>query len=203
MNEQDARLWLRGRFGVSRETLLANYVDLLLHEAANQSLISASSIGKIWQRHILDSAQLLGLAPEGSGSWLDVGTGAGLPGLVIAILQDRPVLLVEPRRKRVEFLQRCVDRLGLKAVQIRQAKIAAVQEPESVISARAVAPIARLFAEARQCADDTTVWLLPRGASGREELATVRKSWHGVFHVEQSITDPNSVIVIARQVRPR
>jgi 16S rRNA (guanine527-N7)-methyltransferase len=90
---------------VSRETFdrLVAFVDLLRVAATQQNLVAPSTLETIWERHILDSAQLLRWTTPG-GSWADIGSGAGLPGLVIAILSSNPVTLIEPRRLRAEFL---------------------------------------------------------------------------------------------------
>jgi 16S rRNA (guanine527-N7)-methyltransferase len=87
---------------VSRETLdrLERYADLLRSESAKQNLVSASTLDRLWDRHILDSAQLVKFAPRPDLSWVDIGSGAGLPGIVIAALVTGPVTLVEPRRLR-------------------------------------------------------------------------------------------------------
>ncbi|MEO0699809.1 MAG: RsmG family class I SAM-dependent methyltransferase, partial [Pseudomonadota bacterium] len=99
---------------------LARFAELLLEENQRQNLISKPSETAIWQRHLADSAQLLRFVPretlEASSDsvWLDLGTGAGFPGLVLAALcPEMPFVLVESRVRRVEFLQRCVDELGL------------------------------------------------------------------------------------------
>jgi 16S rRNA (guanine527-N7)-methyltransferase len=86
---------------VSRETSdkLEAYVERLKAESARQNLVSASTLERLWERHILDSAQLVRFEPRPRASWLDVGSGAGLPGIVIACLVDGPVTLVEPRRR--------------------------------------------------------------------------------------------------------
>ena len=84
---------------VSRETLvlLERYADLLREEAAKQNLVSAASLDALWERHIFDSAQLVKFAPDMASSWVDIGSGAGVPGIVIATLVEGPVTLVEPR----------------------------------------------------------------------------------------------------------
>ena len=102
---------------VSRETLekLEAYVASLTRETARQNLISASTLDRVWERHILDSAQLVRFEPKAGASWVDIGSGAGLPGIVIACLVDGRVTLAEPRRLRAEFLHTIVDSLELNA----------------------------------------------------------------------------------------
>lgn len=207
MIEEEARAWVRERFGVPRETLLAEFGDLLRAESARQNLISAASFDSLWARHFVDSAQLIPLAEEaGEGVWLDVGTGAGMPGLVVALLVDRPMVLVEPRSKRAEFLQRCADALGVSGrVMVEQRKIEAVRlaAPAAIISARAVAELSALLSSTAPCTDSSTVWLLPKGRAAQSEVAAARAKWQGSFHVEPSITQPESGIVVARGIRPR
>lgn len=203
MTEEEAREWVRSRFDVSRETLLERFAAMLREESARQNLISASTLDAIWSRHLVDSAQLILLA-DVDGSWIDIGSGAGLPGLVVAALADREVTLVEPRAKRVAFLRDAAEALGLSNVTIAGSRIETHRPAKraAVISARAVAPLYELFAGAQHCTDSSTVWLLPKGRNAESEVEAARGAWQGVFHVEPSITSPDSGIVIARKVRP-
>jgi 16S rRNA (guanine527-N7)-methyltransferase len=181
---------------------LEQLAAIVIAESERQNLISRSTLESIWARHIVDSLQLLPFAPE--GNWLDIGTGAGFPGLAVAAAEpERVIWLVEPRRLRADFLRRAGDALGLRNVTVVSARVEAVQQRAKVISARAVARVGAVLASAVHCARDETIWLLPKGRAAREEVAEARQSWHGVFHVEQSITDPESSIVIARGVRAR
>nr|WP_232328633.1 16S rRNA (guanine(527)-N(7))-methyltransferase RsmG [Sphingomonas horti] len=183
--------------------MLERYVALLLGANATQNLISKATEPAVWSRHILDSAQLVRFAP-GARSWLDVGSGPGLPGLVIAILTGGPMLLVEPRRKRVEFLLDVVLQLGLDWVAVRQASIERVTDQRfGAITARAYAPLPTIFASTIQLTDSSTIWILPKGRSAARELDAAREAWQGVFHVEQSLTNADSRIIVATGVRPR
>jgi 16S rRNA (guanine527-N7)-methyltransferase len=205
VTEDEARQWIRDRFGVPRETALVRYAELIRNEAGNQNLVSAPSLEAIWTRHFVDSAQLLDFAQRPfSGTWLDIGSGAGLPGLVIAIISDCEVILVEPRRKRAEFLQSVVNELGLAATVIAT-RIEQYRPKAAVrfISARAVSSLSNLFENAQHCSSKETVWLLPKGRSAQSELELVRKSWQGSFHVEQSLTQAGSMIVVAQGVQRR
>jgi 16S rRNA (guanine527-N7)-methyltransferase len=203
MTEEDARKWIDQRFGFPRGTIVQRLVERVRAVNAEQNLIAASTLETIWTRHVLDSAQLVPLAAEMTGLWLDIGSGAGFPGLVVAALVELPVLLVEPRRLRAEFLRQCVDDLGLTNVEVIQAKVEAVQRSAAVISARAVAKLPDLLRAAQHCATRETLWLLPKGRSVHEEVADAKRAWHGTFHVEPSLTSPGSAIVVAKGVSPR
>ncbi|AQR74674.1 16S rRNA (guanine(527)-N(7))-methyltransferase RsmG [Sphingomonas sp. LM7] len=206
MTEDEARIWIRDRFGVSRETLLTRYAELLRAEAANQNLIASSTLATLWARHFVDSAQLLSLVADAPrGTWLDVGSGAGLPGLVAAILLDRPVVLVEPRARRVEFLRNVINGLKLPRVTVEASRVETYRPKNraAIVSARAVAELDRLLTSAAHCADSSTLWVLPKGRNAQSEVEAAQAKWQGVFHVEPSITQPDSGIVVARGVRPR
>lgn len=183
---------------------MAEFARLLIDESARQNLIAPSTLESIWSRHIVDSAQLIGLAAGNEGDWLDIGSGAGFPGLVVAALTERRTVLVEPRKRRVEFLQAAAETLGIASrVSVIAGKVESVSEPVAVISARAVAQLNALLASAVQCSRRKTLWILPKGRTAREEVAVAEQTWHGVFHVEQSITDPESLIVLAKGVSRR
>jgi 16S rRNA (guanine527-N7)-methyltransferase len=190
---------------VSRETSekLQRFVALLTEESERQNLIARSTIGSLWSRHILDSAQLLRYAPATAARWVDIGSGAGLPGLVLAILTSQSTTLVEPRRLRADFLQHCVDDLQLSHCQVHCGKVERETGSFDVITARAVAPADRLFSLTRHLAHAGTRWILPKGQSGAKELAEVQRAWQGRFQSEPSITEGDAVILVAEGVRPR
>ncbi|NLS26900.1 Ribosomal RNA small subunit methyltransferase G [Sphingomonas sp. S2M10] len=207
MTEAEARLWVRERYGVSRETQLATFGSILTTEAEHQNLIARSTLESLWSRHLTDSAQLVPLS-EGApqGAWLDVGSGAGLPGLVAALLTDRVVVLVEPRAKRVLFLRDAAERLGIAdRVTVIGSKVESFRPalPVAVVSARAVAELSALMLSTVHCTDLSTVWLLPKGRSAQSEVDAARAKWQGRFHVEPSITQPDSGIVVATQIGAR
>jgi 16S rRNA (guanine527-N7)-methyltransferase len=189
---------------VPRETLdkLERYVALLREESARQNLISASTLEQIWERHILDSAQLVRFAPKPSASWADIGSGAGLPGIVIACLVEGPVTLVEPRRLRAEFLHKVAESLQLSA-KVVTAKAERAEGLFDVVTARAVAPLTQLFEISKHLSTGNTVWALPKGRSAKAELAEAQRTWQGEFHVERSVTDADSWIVVATGVRAK
>jgi 16S rRNA (guanine527-N7)-methyltransferase len=189
---------------VSRETFerLSAYVERLKCEATRQNLVSRSSLEHVWERHILDAAQLVRFEPNGGASWLDVGSGAGLPGIVIACLVDGPVTLLEPRRLRSEFLRETVELLGLATV-VECAKVERIAGRFDVITGRAVAPLAKFFEMSHHLSTEKTVWVLPKGRRAQSELAEAKRAWQGVFHVERSATDADSWIVVGTGVRAK
>jgi 16S rRNA (guanine527-N7)-methyltransferase len=191
---------------VSRETfsLLESYVELLKAANRDQNLIAASTLASIWERHILDSAQLVRFEPHAGASWVDIGSGAGLPGIIIAALIDGPVTLVEPRRLRVAFLEAAVDALGLSnRIIIVPTKIENVRGQFDVITARAVAPLGRLLGLAHHLAHNGTVWALPKGKNAKSELAEARRSWQCDGRSEASCTDPQAKILVLSKVRAK
>lgn len=189
---------------VSRETFekIEVYVALLREEAARQNLISASTLDHVWERHILDSAQLVRFEPRVGASWADIGSGAGLPGIVVACLVEGPVTLIEPRRLRAEFLHKVVEALRIDAT-IFAGKVERAEGEYEVITARAVARLGETLRISQHLSTIKTVWALPRGRSADAELVEARRAWQGVFHVEQSVTDADSGIVVATGVRAR
>ncbi|WP_129793504.1 16S rRNA (guanine(527)-N(7))-methyltransferase RsmG [Sphingosinicella sp. CPCC 101087] len=202
MNEEEARAWLAVRYDVSRETLdrLDAYARLLREENARQNLVSAASLDHLWHRHIVDSAQLLRFAPATEASWVDLGSGAGFPGLIVALLHRGPVTLVEERRLRVEFLIRAAECLGVD-VEVVGARVERVP-PRSfdVISARAFAALPRLLGLGARFSTAKTVWILPKGRNAQSELEALDPSWQGGFHLEPSFTDAESAIIVAEGV---
>lgn len=204
MTEDEAKGWIAERHGDAAVDRLTVLVDHVVNETLRQNLIAPSTVDHIWDRHIVDSAQLLVHAPD-AGHWLDVGSGAGFPGIVLAILGAHQISLVEPRRRRATFLSDLVQALDLDAarVQVQCARVEAVAVSADVITARAVASLDNLFDWCARSATINTRWILPKGKSALEEVASAQKAWHGVFHVEHSITDPTSMIVLASGVTRR
>jgi 16S rRNA (guanine527-N7)-methyltransferase len=191
---------------VSRETfkLLERYAALLTAASAEHNLIAASTVDDVWERHIIDSAQLVRFNPKPDASWIDIGSGAGLPGIVIAIISGQPMTLVEPRRLRVEFLDHVVGELDLASrVRVIHGKADKVSGKYDVITARAVAPTDRLLGITLHLSHRGTVWLLPKGRSGKSDLADATRTWQGAFRSENSLTDAQAIIVIASGVHAK
>lgn len=191
---------------VSRETYvrLEQFAGLLRIESGRQNLVSRSTLGELWERHIADSAQLLRYAPRPSASWVDVGSGAGLPGIVVACLGEESVGLLEPRRLRAQFLRSVVDDLSLSdRVTVRASKVQAVTGAFDVITARAVASVDAVLAMTVHLSHPGTVWVLPRGRGAKSELEEARRNWHCQARAEVSMTDPDSEILVLHAVHSK
>ena len=189
---------------VPRETLdrLQQFAALLKAESARQNLVSASTLDSLWDRHIIDSAQLVRFEPNPGAAWVDIGSGGGLPGIVIASLVEGRVTLVEPRRLRAEFLHKVSESLEIGAV-VLCAKAERVEGSFDVITGRAVAQMGQFLKLSAHLSTRNTVWALPKGRNAPQELAEAQKAWQGEFHVERSVTDADSWIVVGTGVRAR
>lgn len=189
---------------VSRETKakLELFIELLLQENGRQNLISRQSESDIRTRHITDSLQLLDHA-SADASWLDIGSGPGLPGLVLAIEGVRHITLVEPRKLRTDFLHRCCETLDLRNVKVINGKVENIAGQFDVVTARAVATLDKLFKMASPLIAPNGRWVLPKGRSAEKELAEARTTWQGEFELKPSRTDPEARILVAQRVRRR
>jgi 16S rRNA (guanine527-N7)-methyltransferase len=207
-SEADARDWLTGTLGIDPDGMarLEHLAALLVEENERQNLVARGSLPHVWQRHIVDSAQLLhvsrGTSPD--GLWLDLGTGAGFPGLVIAALQpEREVVMVDSRRLRTEWLARAATALGLTRARVVLSRVEDLpSRAHAVISARAFAPLDRLLSVSARFSTPETLWLLPKGAKARHELQELAASWRHTFHVEQSLTDSAAGVLIGHLLAP-
>lgn len=193
---------------VSRETLerLEVYADLLRRWTARINLVSKSTLDHIWERHFLDSAQLLPLAPAVARRWTDLGSGGGFPGLVIAILAaemhpDLRVTLIESDRRKAEFL-RTVGRETSTSVEVVAGRAEEVPGTTAdVVSARALAPLKALLPLVERHLAPGGIALLPKGAGHRQERDEALETW--AFDCENipSRTDPGAVILKVGDIR--
>jgi 16S rRNA (guanine527-N7)-methyltransferase len=204
MQEDEARRWVEDHWNVPRETMrrIDLFAELLRTENERQNLVSRGSLDCLWSRHIADSAQLLLWAPSTEASWIDLGSGSGFPGLVVALLHAGEVSLIEERRLRIEFLNQAVSILGLEgSTAVIGARVERVPpRPFDVISARAFAPLPKLLELGTRFSTAKTRWILPKGRNARSELEAVSRSWQGEFRLEPSRTDPDAGIIIAEGV---
>lgn len=198
MTEEESRALILERWGATAVDRLAVFELMLIEESAAQNLMSRSTFDHLWTRHFLDSAQLVAYDGALPGPWVDIGSGAGFPGLVVAIVKAGPMILVEPRGRRVSFLRAVVAELGLGHVEIFEGKAEGVPATSArTISARAVASVDKLLAMTDHLRCSKTTLIFPRGRSGRDELAKLPPKWQKLFHVEHSLTDRESLILVA------
>ena len=187
---------------VSRETLarLEAYAALLTLWSARINLIGRSTIADLWRRHILDSAQLWPLLPASAQTLIDLGSGAGFPGLVLAILGVPRVELVEADSRKCAFLREAA-RVTEVDVTIRPWRIQAVPaHPVDVVTARACAPLDRLLELAQPfLGSGSEAWFL-KGERAAEELTLARKGWTMTASLSQSRSDPRGVVLRLQQV---
>ena len=145
-------------FHVNHSPVSSSSLGLILDEMPRQNLIAASTAEHIWARHIVDSAQLVPMAPTGARGWIDIGSGAGFPGIVVALMcPELRMTLVESRRKRIDFLQHLAEALGPRRSRDgrgRQRLEMLDGDRHDVISARAFAPLDRLLPLAHRFSGD-------------------------------------------------
>lgn len=208
MTTDPGREEFRSAFDVSRETmdLLGVYVQELARWSARINLVAPSTLQEAWRRHILDSAQLFALARPTVG-WADLGSGGGLPGLVVAILArekwpDMQMHLVESDRRKATFLRQMAARFQLK-VQVhadRAENLAPIGA--GVVSARALAPLPRLLPLVRRHLAPGGTALIPKGRQWRAEVEDCNAATLGPFTVHQSRVDPDSVVLELTGLKP-
>ena len=189
-------------FDVSRETSkrLAMHIDLLEQWNPRINLVAKTTIPDVWSRHVADSAQLWRLRPAGARLWLDLGSGAGFPGLVIAILAaelepDLRVALVESDQRKAAFLSTVVRKTGLRA-EIRPERIERLPPMAAdIVSARALAPLPALLDMLEMHRAPGGIGLFPKGASVHKEIAEAAARWRFDHVIHASLTDPQAAIV--------
>jgi 16S rRNA (guanine527-N7)-methyltransferase len=192
---------------VSRETLsrLKTYLSMLEDWNARHNLVSDASLKDAWRRHFLDSAQLAPLVPHTATSMVDLGSGAGFPGLVLAeFMRERPgfrSVLYEATGKKIRFLDAVASRLGLK-VELRNMRIeSAKPEAFDVVTARALAPLPRLLPYAQRFWGPHTIGLFLKSQNVGPELTESLKCWRMRLGQHLSLSDSSGLIIEVRELR--
>ena len=187
---------------VSRETIVLLQRLGLLVEKWNKSinLISKKTVPEIWNRHILDSAQIFYANKKSFKKWLDMGSGAGFPGLVVAILaQDKNIggetVLVESDKRKCVFLSTVKRELNLNLSIINNRIESCDSQQADVISARALADLPSLLDLSFNHLSDDTTLIFSKGKSWKEELVAAEKTWNFSWEAVTSITDAKSVVL--------
>lgn len=201
------------RFDVPRGTLAALdvYAAMLEEWQARMNLVGPSTLPHIWERHFADSAQLLALAGNDAAaatgkSWIDIGAGAGFPGLVIAVMDPAArVTLVESIAKKCRFLAAVVEALGLgERVSIENRRVETLPRQKfDIVTARALARLDQVFDWGVDHAGSGTRWLLPKGVRVGEEIEAAERRFAFEHMLVPSITDADARIVVAKGVKRR
>lgn len=193
--------------GVSRETLtkMQTFVGLLEKWQLAINLVGRGSFGDVWRRHMLDSAQLAvhlpGPAFDPGRRWIDLGSGAGFPGLVLALMGWGPIELIESDARKGQFLREAARVCGA-AVTVRTSRIEALAPfPAAVVTARALAPLDRLCALAAPFVTQDTVLLFLKGQDVDTELTSARKNWTMDIERLPSRSDPSGTILRIRHLK--
>ncbi|RYG91328.1 16S rRNA (guanine(527)-N(7))-methyltransferase RsmG [Loktanella sp. IMCC34160] len=197
-----------GAGDVSRETYdrLKAFEGLVAKWSPRINLVSKSDLSDIWGRHILDSLQLVPLVPGAPQSWVDLGSGGGFPGIVIAIVArdhwpDLTTTLIESDQRKATFLRTAIRELDLAAT-VRTERIEeAPPQAADVLTARALAALDGLFAYAEQHLAPDGVAIFPKGRRADEEIAQARENWTFDLQETQSITDPEARILTVRNIK--
>ncbi len=178
------------------------YRVMLVEANGRMNLVGASTLDHFWNRHFVDSAQLRLFAPQAK-TWADLGTGAGLPGVVLAILLKRAagarVHLVESVAKKAGFLREVVSALNLPA-EVRHARAEELKLKVDVVTARACAPLHRLFGYAAPHLRGGGEALFLKGESVEAELAEARRTWRFDAEVKPSLSDPRGRVLRVSQL---
>jgi len=193
------------QFNVSRESLahLECYVAILLQWQQRINLIGSSTVDQVWQRHILDALQLIPLLPPGTKTIADLGSGAGIPGLVLAITTNLEVHLYESNGKKTAFLREAARQCSVKAV-IHQVRIETIgsdpgRPKVDVVTARALAPLDRLLDQAWPFLNAGAVGLFHKGQDVDAELTVASKYWRIINERHPSLTDSKAVILEVKE----
>lgn len=192
---------------VSRETYdkLRAYEALIRKWNPSINLVAKSTLSDVWNRHIIDSAQVYTAAfGEKSSIWTDIGSGGGLPGIVIATLtqgedQQTNVTMVESDKRKSVFLRTAIRELGLSNAEVINERIEGAQISISdIVSARALAPLTDLFTLSRGFADQDTTFLFQKGRNWASEIEVAQNHWSFEYDAIKSETDSNAVILKIR-----
>ena len=200
------------KYHVSRETFLqlTDYVELLKKWQLKINLISNNTLDQIWERHIEDSLQLVSYVPRGTSQIIDIGSGGGLPGIVLAAATKLPVAMVESDIKKCMFLQEAVRKLNLShcniySQRVEKAKFEIADKSKITITARALAEIVDIFALAVNLSNNNGIaeftLILPKGKSAGIELDKAKKDWSFEVQSHPSVTDSEASILVINNLK--
>lgn len=198
---------------VSRETRerFEIYAEYLTRWNRKINLVSPATIEDLWTRHILDSIQLAALAPKEARHWIDLGSGAGLPGLLVAVIRCEispafDMTLVDSDSRKCAFMAEAARAMGV-AVKIQTRRLEPGAPPPAspfdVISARALAPLGKLLGYAAPLASRESVCLFPKGRNRAAELEMARRSWDMSVEEIASLSDSEGAVLRISEISPK
>ena len=198
---------LVGGVDVSRETYdrLKAFEELVRKWTVKINLISPATIGQIWERHILDSVQVWPLAPQDALSWVDIGSGGGFPGIVMAILakEFRPemtVTLIESDQRKCAFLRTAGRELGLNIKVLSERVESVAPMGADVMTARALAALDVLMGFADRHLTPDAVAIFPKGRAFEAEVSDARQQWQFSLEIYESMTDPEARLLRVERI---
>lgn len=193
---------------VSRETLerLKAYEALLKKWNPAINLVSKATLEDAWTRHFVDSAQIFDITPDQTGHWVDIGSGGGFPGLVVAIMAkearpDMRTTLIESDLRKATFLRTVIRETGIRAEVIAERIEKVLPQQADVLSARALAPLNQLLAFAEQHLSPKGLTVFPKGKTAVDEINASLETWQFDLQKLDSQTDPEAVILKIRNIR--
>ena len=198
----------REELDVSRETFdrIRVHAELLRRWNASAGLVAASTLPDAWTRHFLDSAQLMALAPKSPAKWIDLGSGGGFPGMVLAALcaERRPedsFVLVESNSRKCEFLRTVARESGVRVTVLQDRAERLAPQAADVAAARALAPLAKLLGHAERHLAPGGTGLFPKGANRKSELEAAKRDWSFILEEFPSRTSAGGAVLQIRDLR--
>ena len=181
--------------------LLDNFVVYLKEYNAHTNIVGGSTLVNPWNSHILDSLQIVPLIKERQLSIIDMGSGAGLPGIILSIVGFKNVTLVDSNGKKTRFLELFKDKHNLNYTIIynRLEKIKNLKF--DIVISRALANLEKLFSYSQNFIKENTVLIFLKGKTVNEEIETAKKKWNFKFEKKQSISDPRGSILIIKDLK--
>lgn len=199
--EADFENYLRLAPQASREALdkLKLYAARLVEWNEKFNLVAPATIPVLWTRHFLDSAQLVPYLPKGRSTLADMGSGAGFPGLVLAVLTDHKIHLIESTGKKAQFLSAVAEELKLD-VEVHNARIESLRLKADIVTARALKALPELLGYANHLIKKESICLFPKGQKLDEELTEAAKWWKFEAEKKPSLSDPSGTVLILRHL---
>lgn len=192
---------------VSRETIerLEQFGELTIKWNPRINLVAKSTIPDLWSRHILDSVQLYQYAPAKPKKWLDIGSGGGFPGIVMAVVAaekspETTFTLIESDQRKSTFLRSAARELGLNLKVIASRIEETESQTADVISARALSALTDLFPFINRHLVEDGVAILPKGRSYQDEINAAKRDWHFDVHAHQSMTDHEARVLVVKGI---